>query len=366
MFTHNGKISVRQVTLLLILQMFNMTTLILPRIAADFVGRNGYILPIIAILFGGIYIWCITGLTQRFPGDTLVEFTPKIVPKFIAYVVVIAFALKVIITTGLELRMFGEMINQVMLPKTPLIVVMLVMLLATAYLVKSGMEATARMGEILVWFVFVPLGIVFFKVLLNADYKEIMPVLQTNFKQVGWGSYYISLSFMPIEFMLMMTGLMEKPSQARKATFKAVIVIAILESIIILLTVCSLGVGEVSKQGWPVLTLMQSIENAGKVMESQEIFMMTGWILSIFMYISSVLYFTSLIGSRSSKFKRENVFVLPMIPIVYFIAVWPKSLIQTYDYYIKFQQYFGIWFLIPVTIILWLRAKGRGIKHGNS
>ena len=365
MFTHNGKISVRQVTLLLVLQMFNMTILILPRIAVDSVGRNGYILPIVAILLGSIYVWCITALIQKFPGDTLVEIIPKIVPRIIAYMIIIGFALKIIIGIGLELRMFGEMINQVMLPKTPLVVIMLVMLLAVVYLVKSGIEATARMGEILIYFVFIPLAIVFFKSILNADYKEVMPFFQTNFKQVGWGSYYISLSFVPIEFMLMMGGLMEKPHEARKATLRAVIIIAILESLIILLTICSIGASEVTRQVWPILTLMQSIQNAREIMENQEIFMMTGWILSIFMYISSGLYFVSLIGSRSFKFKRENIFVLPLMPIVYFIAVWPNSLIQTYAYYIKFQQYFGIWFLIPVPIILWLIAKGRGIKNGN-
>lgn len=363
MFTHNGKISVRQVTLLLILQMFNMTTLILPKIATDFVGRNGYILPLVALIFGAIYIYCITGVTKNFPGDTLVEFAPKIVPKFVAYIIIIAFAIRIIITTGLELRMFGEMIAQVMLPKTPVIVIILMMLLATAYLVKSGMEATARMGEILIYFVFIPLAIVFFKILLGADYKQVMPFFQTNLKDIGWGGYYISLSFIPLEFMLMLTGLMQKPEKAKHATFTAIVIIAVLESIIILLTICSIGLGEVSRQIWPVLTLMQSIQNVGSIIQNQEILMMTGWIFSVFMYISSGLYFTSLIGSRSFKFKRENVFVLPLIPIVYFVAVWPKNLIQTYEYYIKFQRYFGIWFLIPVPLLLWLIMKGRGITH---
>ncbi len=365
MFTHNGKISVRQATMLLVLQMFNMTILILPKIATDFVGRNGYILPIVALVFGFIYVCCITGLTKNFPGDTLVEFTPKIVPKFVAYIIIIAFAIKVIVTTGLELRMFGEMISQVMLPKTPIIVIILMMLLATAYLVKSGMEATARMGEILIYFVFIPLGILFFKILVGTDYKQVMPFFQTELRQVGWGSYYISLSFMPIEFMLMLTGLMQRPEKAKRAGLTAICIIAVLEMLIILLTICSIGLGEVKRQIWPVLTLMQSIQNAGSVIQNQEILMMTGWIFSVFMYISTGLYFTSLIGSRSLKFRRENVFVLPLVPIIYFIAVWPKSLIQTYDYYIRFQRYFGVWFLIPVPLLLWLIMKGRGIGHDN-
>ena len=363
MFTHNGKISNRQVTLLLVLQMFNMTILILPQIATDYVGRDAYILPLVAIVLGVIYAICITSLTKRFPKDTIVEFLPKIVPSFIGYIIIAIFTAKIIVTTGLELRMFGEMIGQIMLPKTPLAVIILVMLLTTAYLVKSGVEATGRMAEVLVYFIFIPLVVVFFKILLTSDYKEIMPLIRTQANDVGVGTYFISLSFAPIEFMLLMTGLMSRPTGASRSVIKAVIIIAVIESIIILLTICGIGLGEVRKQVWPVLTLMQSIENEGKIMESQEVLMMTGWILSVFVYISSGIYFTSLIASRTLKLKRENIFVLPIIPIIYFVAMYASNIVEAYNNYINFQRYMGILFLGPIPLILLLIAKIRRVRE---
>lgn len=365
MFSHNGKISVRQVEILLILQMFNTTILLIPKVAARSVGRDGYILPIVAIALGIVYVYCIMGVTTKFPKDTLVEFAPKIVPKFIAYVIIILFAIKILITTGLEIRMFGEMVSQIMLPKTPLPVIILSILLTAAYLVKSGIEATARMAEILIYFIFIPLAIVFAIVIVRADYKQIMPFFQTDVMSIGKGALLISFSFMPIEFMLMMTGLMKKPEKAKRATLVAVICIAIIEAIIILLTYTGVGVNEVGRQVWPVLTLMQSIQKTGSIVENQEILMMTGWIFSIFMYISAGVYFISLIGSRSFKFKRENVFVLPIIPIVYFVAIFPQSLVEAYKYYLSFQQYFGIWFLIPIPLILTLIANARKVGNKN-
>ena len=361
MFTHNGKISIRQATILLILQMFNVTILLLPKLAVSFVGRNGYVLPIVAIIFGIIYVLCICGLTKKFPEDTLVEFTPKILPKWIAMIICYVFMIKILITTGLELRMFGEIIGQVMLPRTPLPVIMLVLLLTVAYLVKSGAEATARMGEVLIYFAFIPLALVFLYTFRGADYRQLMPFFQMTFSDTGWGAFFISLSFMPIEFMLMMTGLMEKPNKAMKPAMAAMIIVAILEAGVILLTISGIGLGEVERQVWPVLTLMQSIQGAASVMENHEIFMMTGWTLSIFMFISSGVYFASLIGSRTFKFKRENLFVLPLVPIVYFIAIWPRSLIETYHYYLAFQRYFGVWFLMPIPLVLLIIAKVRRV-----
>lgn len=364
MFSHNGKVSSRQVEILLILQMFNTGILLLPRIAAHIAGQDGYVLPIIALVFGLIYVYSIITLTTTFKGDTFVEFTLKILPKGAAYIVIWVFALKIIVTTGLELRMFGEMISQVLLPKTPLPVIMLAMLLTVSYLVKSGIEAIARAAEVLVYFIFIPLIIVLIFIVVKADYKQLMPFFQSKPMAIGKGAFVISLSFIPIEFMLMLTGLMKKPEKAKKTTLWAIVAIAIIECIVLVLTYSGIGLGASKRQIWPVLTLMQSIQFPGSLIENQEILMMTCWIFSIFMYISSGLYFTSLIGSRCFKFKRENVFVIPFIPVVYFIAAFPRSLVEAYEYYINFQRYFGIWFLVPVPVILLVLARVR--KVGSS
>lgn len=363
MFSHNGRISTRQVMILLILQMFNTNMLLLPKLSTYYVGRNGYILPIVAIVFGIIYVYCITALTMRFPGKTLVEIACEILPDGVAYIIVGIFAIKLLIGAGLELRMFGELILQVMLPRTPIIVIMLVILLTASYLVKSGIEATARMGEVLIYFIMIPIVILFIIIALKVDYQEVLPFFQTNLKSVGWGALSISYMFTPLEFMLMMTGLMRKPDKVRKVGIGAVCTIGVLAGIITLLTIAEIGLGETQRQVWPVLALMQSIGIKNSVVENQEVIMLGVWILSVFMYISSGLYFSSLIGSRSCRFKRENVFVLPLIPVVLFISVWPKNLVQAYNYYFKFQLYLGTWFLIVVPLILLVIAKIRRLGY---
>lgn len=363
MFSHNGKISVRQIEILLILAMFNSTMLIAPRIIGRQVGRDGYILPIIAIALGIIYTLAISGVTKQFPEDTLVEFLPKIVPNVIAYIIIGIFAAKILVSIGLELRMFSEIISQVLLPKTPLPVIILVMLLTATYLVKSGIEATGRMGEIMIYFISIPLFIVFCSVLFRADYKQLMPFFEFNGNGYWRSVLECSFIFSPIEFMLLGTGLMKKPEKARRAMLVAVVSIGILEAGIILLTFAGVGFNEVIRQVWPVLTLMQSIQHAGGVVENHEILMMTGWIFSIFMYISVGMYFLSLIGSRSCKFKRENVFILPSVPLIYFVAIYPNNLVEVYRIYIWFQRYFGFWFLFPIPLILLLLIKGRGKQN---
>ncbi len=364
MFIHNGEISVRQVRFMLILQMFNISVLLLPRIAAYQVGVDGYLLPLAALPLVLIYALVIIALTNQFKGDSLVEFIPKILPKSIGRLIIFAFLIKIIISIGLELRMFGEMISEVMLPKTPLAVIMITLLLTAGYLVKSGIEATGRTAELLVYFVFIPLAIVLGLIIVKTDYYELLPIFQSDAKSIVKGAYYISLTFAPMEFMLLLAGLMKKQEKANKACIWAVIITILIQTLVVMMTYTAIGMEESKRYIWPVLTLMQSIEFPGSFVENQEVLMMTSWVLSVFMYVASGLFFSGFLISRSFGFKRENISILPLIPIIYFVAMIPDSLINTYKYYVAFQRYFGVWFLFPIPCLLWLIAKLR--KAGDN
>ena len=362
MFSHNGKISVRQMMILLILQMFNMNLLIMPRVGAYYWGRSGYIIAIISIVVGVVYLLGVTSLTIRFPRRTLVEIAENIFPRGIAWIVVVLFAVKLVVSAGLELRMFGELISQIMLQKTPTVVIMIIITLAAAYLVKSGIEATGRMGEIVIFFMGIPLFIALEISIFRVDYKEVLPFVPISRNDLWVGTGLTSCIFVPIEILLMLTGLMDKPNKCRKAGIGAIITIGILQAIITLLCIAQNGVNEVRRQMWPTIVLMKSIGMNNTIAENQEILMLIIWIFSAYMYVGISIYVVSLIGSRTCKFKRENVFVLPVIPIILLVALYPNDLGAVYDYYLRFEYYFGIWFLIPIPLFLLLVAKIRGIK----
>lgn len=361
MYTHNASISVHQAKILLILQMFNMSIIILPRVTAQAAGHDGYMLPVVAFLIGSIYIWVLTALIGRFRGEDIVEFAPKIVSTPVGYIICILFVVKLLVSAGLELRMFAEMISQVLLPSTPLAVIVLVMLFTVYYLIKSGIEATGRMAEILVYFVFVPLVAILSLIVIKTDYKQLLPMFQSTPEGFIKGGYYVSLTFMPLEFLLIIGSMITKPSKVKKICFFSVGVISVIEVIIIILTFTGLGTIETTKQIWPVLTLMESVQLPGSFVENQEILMMVWWVLSIYMYVSGGIYVASYVLSRMAKFERKNVTVIPLLPIVFFIAMAPESLIDSYQYFVKFQGIYGPLFLLIVPAILLVIAKVRKV-----
>lgn len=365
MYTHNANISVRQAKTLLVLQMFNMSMLVLPRIAGKLAGHDGYMLPVLGFVLGSIYIWSITALLNRFPGEGIDTIAPKVLTKWIGFILVLLYIVKLTIGAGFEVRMFAEMVSQVLLPRTPLPVIILILLFAVHYLIKSGLEASGRMAEILVYFVFAPLVLVLIFIVIKTDFKQLLPVFTSKPSGFLSGAYYVSMTFMPLEFLLVIGCLVNKPSKLKSICFFSIGVISIIEVIIIALTFTGVGMVTTTKQLWPVLTLMQSIQLPGTLIENQEILMMCWWIMSVYMYICGSFYVVSLTISKLAKFNRQNITVLPLIPIIFFISMIPGSLAESYTYLVKFNGKVGIIFLFLVPIILLAIAKLRRIGGGT-
>ncbi|OON97416.1 MAG: hypothetical protein ATN36_03435 [Epulopiscium sp. Nele67-Bin005] len=365
MYTHNGIISNRQLKILLILQMFNMSILGLPRIVAQLVDADGYWLPFIGFVFGAIYIWVVTALIGGFKGKTFVDYSQIILSKPLGILLSFLFAIKLIISAGLEVRMFAEMITRVLLPNTPLAVIVLTMLFTVHYLVKSGVEAIGRMAEVLIFFVFIPLIFVLIFISVKADYEQLLPFFQSNFEDVVHGGFIISTAFMPLEFVLVLGAFVNQPKKIRGECLKAIAVVSVIQIIVIMLTYTGIGVGEAKREVWPVLILMESIQMPGSFIENQEVLMMAWWIMSVYMYICGGMYVASLIIAQLFNFERKNVTVLPLIPIVYFVAIMPASFVHTYHYFIDFQSKWGLIFLFFVPLILWIIAKMRKVGDKN-
>lgn len=365
MYTHNANVSVRQAKILFILQMFNMSMVILPRIAGKMAGHDGYLLPILAFGFGAIYVWSIVSLLERFPGEALDTIAPKLITKGLSWILIALYIVKILIGAGLEVRMFAEMVSQVLLPKTPLPVIILILLFAVHYLIKSGLEASGRMAEIVAYFVFVPLAFVLSVVAIKTDYKQLMPIFTARPDGFIKGAYFVSMTFMPLEFLLIIGNLISKPHKLKSIGLWSIGIISVLEILLIGLTFTGVGMVTSTKQIWPMLTLMQSIQLPGSFFENQETFMMAWWILSVYMYISGAMYVAGLTISRLAHFNRQNVTVLPLIPLIFLISMFPGSLSESYRYLIQFNSKFGIVFLLIVPIVLFVIAKLRN-KGGKN
>lgn len=366
MLFNDDKISIRQMQIMFVLDLFGTVVLTLPRITAETAGVDAWIAVLLAMGLAFVYAYIISSLAVSFPNDTFVGYSEKILGKVIGCIVSVIFFSYILLVLGMEVRIFGEINKVFILPSTPIEFMIMTMLFLAAYLVRKGYEAKARFSEFIFLFVFVPLLIELMFILPAGDFSNLLPVFHTPVPVILKTSVTTSLTYIILPLILLYVPYYNKPKKTRSALLKAVAVAGILQSIVVIVTIVKFGVNDTEKMIWPIISIMQSVSLPQSFLERQEGLVMIFWTLSIFSVINAFLHAASFILSRIFKTKEHNLFVLPLIPIIYFLALQPQNIAQVYEYSTSIRGQFGIGFLILLPILLLVVAKLRGVKGGSN
>ncbi len=359
MLSLNSKISTRQLQILLILDVFGTGVMVLPRRVSEFAGQDGWILIILATVIAAVYMYVITSLGEMFPKDTFVSYTSKIVSKPIGVLISVFFVIKILVSSALELRIFTEIVKQVMLFHTPSWVISFGMLAIGGFAAAKGYETRARIAEILVFVIFVPLVIVFCIAATDVDFSNLKPFFVANPSNVVVGGFFTAFAFSGIEFCLLAFPYLQRPNSVKKATTHAVMVIGVLMLLITIITIARFGPVDIAHQIWPVLEMMDTINLPGSFIERQDALILSFWIVSIFAIINACLFFASMLMKDIVKKGDSAIYIVLFIPIVYGISRIPESVTDTYTMINTVYMTFGFAYIFVIPLLLLIIGKLR-------
>ncbi len=361
----NDKISIRQLQVLLILDIFGTGVIILPRRVAEFGAQDGWIVVIIATLIAVIYAYLISTIGGMFHKESFVSYTQKILGKPIAFFIALGLIAKIIISIAMELRFFGEIVKQTMLYNTPFWVVCLTMLLVGGYAAAKGYEARGRIAEILIFVIFIPLIIVFILAAFNVQLSNILPVFTAKPENLIKGGFSCSIAFTGLEFILLVHPYMQNPKKVRKATIISVLSIGLLMIFITIITIGKFGPYDVARQMWPVLEIMDTIDLPGSFIERQEGFIMSFWIISVFAIVNAGLFFSSVISKDLIKKGQHSTYIIISLIVVFIISFIPKDIPQVSLILDYCFMTFGLAYFIVIPLLLIAVAKIRRLGEKN-
>lgn len=364
MFSSNNKISIRQLQILLILDIFGMGVTFLPEKMARFAGQNGWICVICGVIFACICAWISASLAEMFPEDDFVTYTGKIVSKPVAIVITAGLVLKIIFSLSMELRIFSEIIKQIMLFKTPMYVISLCMLLVGAYGALKGYEARGRIAEILIFVIFIPMFIIFGFVASEADYTNLMPFFEADLPDLFYGGVFSLFTFSGIEFILLAYPYLKNKKRAKNESVKAVAFIGIIMTLITVITISKLGPFDIKNQMWPVLELMNTVDLPGMFIERQDAVVMSFWIMSVFIIINAGIYFSCMLTKDTLK-KGKNIWYIVIVSaVVFIISLIPDNIEQIINIADGIYMTMGAAYIFVIPFLLLIIAKIR--KLGDS
>ena len=229
--------------------------------------QDAWIVILVALLIGLIFVWVYTELQNAFPDKNYVEIIFAVLGNKLGIPFVILTMLGYSWQCARNLREFGELILMTILPGVPLWFINFLFILLSIYTLSKGVEVLARTSEIIapVMIVFAIFIYTFVYISGNLDFSNLMPVLGGGIKPVAKVvPDVVVFPFGEMFVFLMYWNRANERNIVRKTAVKAVFWSGILLSISLIMDISALGVKYTSIATIPLLETIRLI-NVGNI-----------------------------------------------------------------------------------------------------
>jgi len=146
-------------------------------------GRDAWLAGVLALPFAALGVWSLARLGRMFPGQTLVQFLPKILGYF-GYVVAAAFLLYFFSTAVFTLRATVDWLVESILPATPSWVMGTLYAAAFLYPALLGLDALARANQYVLPILSLLGMFIAAGTSSTKDYRLLLPMFEKGFSPI--------------------------------------------------------------------------------------------------------------------------------------------------------------------------------------
>lgn len=365
MIKQNDKISNGQILAIIVSTVIGVGVLSLPRSLVETAGTDGWIFLIMGGLIVGVMVSIITKVTIKYSNETVVEFGRKLLTTPISDFVSFLYFAYLIIFGAFVVRIFAEIVKMFLLVETPTEIIIIAMLLTSAYLCRGGMEAIGKMAVILLPVVVIPILLMVVVLLPDLHPTNIFPMFRFEIKDLTQGIINSIFTFGGFDLLLLFMCFSTQPKKALKYNLWSIGIITFLYLIVFFMSLMVFGQVETTHLIWPSMSLTEVVQFPGAFIENVQGVVMAQWTLVVFSTLAPLLYGAALVLSKLFRANEHKYFVLPIIPVVYFLSLVPDNLAAAYDYVSKSSNYLGVFVVVVLPILLFVMSLFRkGPKKG--
>ena len=326
MFSQNAKISHRQLIALLLLEFFGTELLFLPSYLAEIGGKSSWILLFCGTLAAAAIAPLLMLLGQRKPAWTAVEWFRSAFDHGAGSVLVLGLGCKLLLDGAMELRIFSEVLHSIMLPKTPLFVILLALLLLCFYTAESGMEAQGRTAEILAIPVFVPFLLLVGAAAFSMEKNLALPLTLPEGKTLWKGLSSVQPLFQPMTFLLFVPPFLTNVKGSAKKVWYAGLFAVVLFTVLTFLCLAVYGEVSLSHKLFAPLQLLERVGLSGIFFARQDLFLLWFFMVSVFLFLSGSLFFGGVFCQRliGRKKRKGSIFVFALLLAI--LALLPETM----------------------------------------
>lgn len=283
------------------------------RIIAKAAGFDAWISVLAAGLSIHIIIWMIYKICGTVEGD-IVAANSYIFGKKLGAMISTVFIVYLLIFALAVLRTFIEVIQVWMFPEMSVFWFTFVYMILSVYIVFGGFRTVT--------------GIAFFCIVLPsyllltfgfalkfADFRNLMPIFDHSFKEIGMGAYNMSLTYIGFEIPIFFYPFIKDAPKSQKWAHLGVFLTTIIYTILAIITFAYFSEDQLAKSIWATLEMWKIVSMP--FVERFEYIGIANWNLIILPNICIALWGSSLILKRAFKLKqRKGVIILALFCLI--------------------------------------------------
>lgn len=367
MIRNNDNISPYQLAMIIIMTIIGVSVFNIVHIIAKYGGNDGWII-IAAFGIAHIFIaFLFVKLNSRFPGKTFPEYIQEIIGVIPGKLLVFLISCYIMLNLSYEVREFTEVAKMFLLQRTPSEIIILSLILVCVYVVRGGVESVGRLVEITFPILFIPFFLVLIPGLPNTDISNLLPVGSDMLTKLQQMLPNAPRAFRGIEYILFYIGFMEKPQRAYKPVAWGLIFVTGFYTLVSIIGLSAFGVKSATKAIWPLLLYIRNISIPGLFIERLDGIILSLWVITVFTTIVTGFFIVTYSLSEIFNTKEQKQYALPMMIIIYYLALQPAGLAALYQWGDWIFKYISSTFIyiVPIVVLMIAAIRRLGVKKNE-
>jgi spore germination protein KB len=328
--------------------------------------QDAWLSILIAGVIGVAITVLVTHLSVLHPNQTLVQFSQDLLGKWLGRMIVLPYFISWYTLCAVALRSFGDFIHLIVLDRTPVWLIIILMLGLMIYITYSGgITGIGRFSEIAGPILFLTLIVSFILSVFNVRWNLLLPV----YSDTGWVNI-LKGSLQPASFhgesflLLVIVSFMHNPQKAISRSISAVGLSAFMILIATIMVLLIYGPNFSAKLRFPYFMLVRSIDIYDFI-QNVDLLVIFIWTFGMFVKLSLYFFITSYEMANWLNVKDWRKIIWFGAPAIFIMTILIPSEINISSY-----PQFWTFGAVPVCgigipLLLWIisLAKKKSVKQ---
>ncbi|UUZ80518.1 spore germination protein [Paenibacillus sp. P26] len=283
--------------------------------------QDAWIVAAVSTLLGCGLIWMYTKLFEWYPDKNWTSLLISIFGRFFGNLAAFIYILFFIYNAARDLRDFGELMSNFILPQTPLGFIMFFFLILISYACFAGVERLSLLAEISIAPVLLFLTVQFVLLVMSGVLQfSLLAPIASNWKRIATTAFPLGVT-VPFGEVLAFASFWTavQPNILRKAMIFSSLSVGVILVLLDVFAISALGPAMYSRSFYPLLSTFQLI-SIGDFIDNLDPLAVTNFLIGGLFKITVLTYAACSGIAEQCKIANHRIVILPIVILIWFLA----------------------------------------------